>query len=160
HSARERSRAIGIWAASSGISLVIGPIVGGVLLIEFWWGSVFLFPVPWVVLAVVMCALVVPESRAPSARRLDPIVLVLTTVGITLLVWGIIEAPGRGWPSPATLVTLGGGLAVLGVFVAWERRCEHPMLDLHLFRIPSFSAGTLASCTNHLAIAGVVFVVV
>src|SRR4249919_164812 len=94
--AEERGRAIGIWAGVSGLGIGIGPVVGGWLLSHFWWGSVFLVNVPVVVVALIAGRLIVPNSRDPSAPRLDPVGAVLSIVGLFALVYGIIEAPSNG----------------------------------------------------------------
>ena len=96
----ERQRAIGLWAATSSIGQALGPIVGGVLLSRFWWGSVFLINVPVAVAGMDFLRLpLVPDSRNPAARRPDLTGSVLSVAGLGLLLWSIIEAPVRGWSS-------------------------------------------------------------
>ncbi|WP_213454956.1 MFS transporter [Rhizomonospora bruguierae] len=141
---RERGRAIGVWSGSVGIAVAIGPILGGVLLEHFWWGSVFLINVPVVLVGLVAVALMVPESRNPEPGRVDLIGVVLSVVGLTGLVYGIIGGGEDGFGRVDVWVWIVGGLAVLGAFLAWERRTAYPALDVGLFRNPRFSAATAA----------------
>src|SRR3954469_14497415 len=102
----ERAKAIGIWAAASGLGIVMGPTLGGWLLERFWWGSVFLVNVPIALLAIVAGCWLVPDSRDPAAPRVDIGGAVLSIAGLSTLVWSIIEAPQRGWTSTAVLTGL------------------------------------------------------
>ena len=105
--AEERGRAIGIWAGVSGLGIGIGPVVGGWLLTHFWWGSVFLVNVPVVIFALIAGRLIIPNSKDPSAPRLDPVGASLSIVGLVSLVFGIIEAPSHGWTDPLILAAFG-----------------------------------------------------
>jgi EmrB/QacA subfamily drug resistance transporter len=129
----ERRRAISLWAATTGIGAALGPIVGGLLLARFWWGSVFLINVPVAVLGFAFAVPLIPESKNPDAKSPDPVGAMLSIAGLGLVVWSLIEAPVRGWTSALVLATGIGGLAVLAAFVWWERRSEHPMLNMGLF---------------------------
>src|SRR6478752_5608096 len=100
----ERGRAIGIWSALSGLGIAAGPIVGGLLLDHFWWGSVLLVNVPIVAVSLVLVALFVPTSKDEHAPPLDIPGAVLATAGMTALIYGIIEAPTKGWGSTEVLV--------------------------------------------------------
>ncbi len=106
----ERGRAIGIWAALSGAGVALGPIVGGVLLEHFWWGSVFLVNVPIVVLALVLLVFLVPTSKDPQLRALDRGGAVLSMAALTALLYGIIEGPTRGWTSSIVVGALAAGV--------------------------------------------------
>ncbi|MDQ1424964.1 MAG: hypothetical protein QOD72_2462, partial [Acidimicrobiaceae bacterium] len=99
----ERTKAIAIWASVVGAAGGFGPLVSGWLLGHFWYGSVFFVNVPTVVVALVAGKFLVPRSRDPEEARLDPIGAVLSTIGIVALVYGLIQAPERGWLSAATL---------------------------------------------------------
>ncbi|MEU6394512.1 MFS transporter [Streptomyces sp. NPDC046939] len=138
---RERQRAFGIWAATSGVGIALGPIVGGLLLSRFWWGSVFLINVPIVAVSLVAGAALLPDTRNPRAHRPDVVGSVLSIASLTLLVWAVIEAPEYGWTSAKVLGVGAGGLVALGAFVAWEARHPAPMLRLSFFRSRSFSTG-------------------
>jgi EmrB/QacA subfamily drug resistance transporter len=154
---RERAKAIGIWAGVAAIGVGIGPIVGGLLIEHFWWGSVFLVNLPVVVAALVLGWRLLPESRDTSVPALDPIGSLLSIVGLVALLWGIIEAPGHGWTSAEVLGAFGLAVVVLLAFAAWELRCASPMLDLHFFQNRRFSAASSAITITSMALYGVVF---
>ncbi|MEZ5144665.1 MAG: MFS transporter [Acidimicrobiales bacterium] len=156
---RERATAIGIWAAVSGLSVALGPVTGGWLLEHFSWGSVFLVNLPIVVVAVVAVALLVPTSRDARVGRFDPLGLVLSIAGITVLVWAVIEGPHHGWTSTTSLTAFTGAVVLLGSFVAWELRRPDPMLDVRVFRNPRFTAGSVSVTFAFFALFGFVFMV-
>ena len=156
--AAERERAIGVWAGMAGLGIVIGPVVGGWLLKHFWWGSVFLVNVPVVGVALLAGWVLVPESKDPRATPLDPIGALLSMAGLGSLVYAIIEAPDNGWTDPVTLWASGAGGVLLALFVAWELRTPHPMLQIGLFRNPRFSAASAAITLVFFALFGTVFV--
>jgi EmrB/QacA subfamily drug resistance transporter len=156
--AAERERAIGVWAGMAGLGIVLGPVVGGWLLEHFWWGSVFLVNLPVVGVALLAGWVLVPESKDPRATPLDPIGALLSMAGLGSLVYAIIEAPDNGWTDPVTLWTLGAGGVLLALFVAWELRTPHPMLQIGLFRNPRFSAASAAITLVFFALFGTVFV--
>jgi EmrB/QacA subfamily drug resistance transporter len=138
---RERARAIGVWAGAVGLAVAIGPVVGGVLLEHFWWGSVFLVNVPVVVAGVIAVGMLVPESRDPSPGRIDIVGVLLSVAGLGTFVYGIITGGDSGdWGSAGVLGPILAGALVLAAFVAYERRIAFPALDVRLFREPRFSA--------------------
>jgi len=137
---RERGKAIGVWAGAVGLAVAIGPVVGGALLERFWWGSVFLINVPIVLIGLVAILVIVPESRDPNPGRLDLFGVALSIVGLVLLVYGIIYGGEHSFGSPQAWGTIVSGLAILGIFIWYERRSDHPSLDVQLFRNPRFSA--------------------
>lgn len=137
----ERPRAISIWAGFSGLGAGIGPIVSGLLLKRFWWGSVFFINVPLVLLALIGGIFLVPNSKDPDDTVLDPPGVALIVSGLCILLYGIIQAPERGWGDPVTLLALAVGLVLLVCFVLWELHTAQPMLDMRLFRIRPFSVG-------------------
>ncbi len=154
----QRQRAIGFWGGTSGLGFALGPIVGGLLLAHFWWGSVFLLNVP-VAVAGLLCALpLVPDSRNPAALRPDVAGAVLSTAGLGLVLWTVIEAPVHGWSSAMVIGPGAAGLAVLAGFALWERATSHPMLNLQFLRRPSFSAAIGANGLSMFALAGALFV--
>ena len=155
--AAERQRAISLWAATTGLGAALGPIVGGLLLARFWWGSVFLINVPVAVLGFAFAIPLIPESRNPDAKSPDLAGVVLSIAGLGLLVWSLIEAPSRGWTSARVLAAGFGGLAVLAVFVWWERRSAHPMLNMDLFRKRELSGAVTAQALAVFGFYGALF---
>jgi EmrB/QacA subfamily drug resistance transporter len=155
--ASERGRAIGIWAGVSGLGIAIGPVAGGWIVENADWSWIFLVNLPFVVFALLAGRWLVPESRDPSAPRLDVPGFVLSTAGLTALVWGVIEAPRDGWTHPTILAAFGLAAVLLTAFVAWELRSRQPMLDVRLFRNPRFSAASGAITLAFFAMFGTVF---
>ncbi|HJV09623.1 MAG TPA: MFS transporter [Acidimicrobiales bacterium] len=153
----ERARAIAVWAGFSAMGIALGPLSGGWLLQHFWWGSVFMVNIPIVTLALVGGRLFVPESKDPSPRGLDPVGALLSIVGLVVLIWGIIEAPGRGWTEGATLASFAVAAVLLGTFIWWERRSDHPMLDVQFFANPRFTAASTAVTLVFFALFGSMF---
>ncbi len=153
----ERGRAIGIWAGVSGMGIAIGPVVGGWLLQHFWWGSIFLVNVPVVAFALVVGRLIVPNSKDPDAPHLDPIGAGLSIVGLVSLVYAIIEAPAKGWGSGEILGAFGIAVMILTTFVAWELRTDHPMLNVHFFSNPRFTAANISITLVFFALFGSLF---
>jgi DHA2 family multidrug resistance protein-like MFS transporter len=137
---RERGKAIGIWAGSVGLAVAIGPLLGGFLLENFWWGSVFLINVPIVLFGLLAVGLLVPESRDPKPGRIDLPGVLLSVVGLVALVYGIVDGGEHGFGRVSVWAAILGGLAVLGLFIWWEARTTHPSLDVKLFRDARFSA--------------------
>ncbi len=157
--AGERQRAIGIWAGTSGLGLAAGPIIGGLLLARFWWGSVFLINVPIAAVGLVCGILLVPDSKNATALRPDVVGAVLSIAGLGLVLWAIIEAPERGWSSALVIASGVAGLAVLAGLVAWERVTSHPMLNLRFFRRRSFSAAISSVGLCMFGLFGMLFVI-
>ncbi|MGX1564738.1 MFS transporter [Streptomyces sp. NPDC055506] len=154
----KRTRAIAIWSSSSGLGVAVGPVAGGALLSNFWWGSVFLVNVPIVVLCLAGVAAVVPELKGPRRRALDLPGLALSVLGLGGVVYGIIEAgDGQAWYGPRVLLPLVLGGALLLAFVAGQRRSPAPSLDLRLFRQPGFTAGSVVLLIAFMALAGHLF---
>jgi EmrB/QacA subfamily drug resistance transporter len=137
---RERAKAIGTWAGAVGLGVAIGPVVGGLLLEHFWWGSVFLINVPIVVAGIAAIVSMVPESRDPKPGRIDLAGVLMSIVGLVLLVYGIIDGGDHGFGRPTAWGGILAGLAVLVGFVLVERRVAFPSLDVSLFRDRRFSA--------------------
>ena len=154
---RDRARAIGIWSGTAGLGVAIGPMLGGFLLVHFWWGSVFLINVPIAAIGLLATAFLVPNSKSPHARRPDPLGAVLSTVGIGLLLWGIIEAPNRTWTSPLVVGALAGSVVLIGFFVVWERSIDHPMLPLEFFGNRRYSAAIASLALLLFALLGLFF---
>jgi EmrB/QacA subfamily drug resistance transporter len=153
----ERTKAIGLWSAVSGLGVAIGPVAGGWLLDHFTWSSIFLVNLPIVAVALVAGYWLVPASRAPGAGRLDLAGAALSVAAFTGLTYTIIEAPSNGWLSVRTLGLGALSIALLVLFVAWEARSEHPMLPLRLFRNRRFTGAGLSITVLFFALSGVVF---
>jgi MFS family permease len=153
----ERTKAIGLWAAVSGLGVAIGPVAGGWLLAHFSWGSIFLVNLPIVAVALVAGYWLVPASRSPRADRLDLTGAALSVAALTVLTYTIIEAPDRGWLSAATLGLFAASAVLLAMFARWEARSDHPMLPLHLFRNPRFTGAGVSITVMFFALAGMVF---
>jgi EmrB/QacA subfamily drug resistance transporter len=154
---KERSRAIGAWAGISGLGIAVGPILGGFLLEHFWWGSVFLVNVPVAIVALALGRVLIPNSKDPSEPRLDLVGSATSIAGLSLLLWAIIEVPGKGWSDPGVIATFVGALVVLGAFAAWELHTDEPMLDLQFFANPRFTVASLSITMAFFAMSGTLF---
>ncbi len=159
HDPRERQKAIAIWAGCAGLGGAIGPVVTGVLLAHFWWGSVFGINVVICAIALGAGAFLLPNSSDPADTSLDPVGVLLAVGAFGGLLFGIIEGPVRGWTDPATLITTFGGLALLVAFVKWELANDKPMLDIHLFKVRAFQVGSLTITLQFFAMYGLYFAV-
>jgi EmrB/QacA subfamily drug resistance transporter len=155
----ERARAIGLWGAMTGLGVALGPICGGWLLEQFWWGSVFVAMAPVAAVTFLGAVLFVPTSRDPATPPVDVGGLALSTVAVGTLVYTIIEAPEQGWTAPATVIGFALTAATTAVFVAWERGRAHPMLDVSLFRNLRFSAASGSIMVIFFALAGFIFLI-
>jgi EmrB/QacA subfamily drug resistance transporter len=136
-----------------------GPITGGALLEQFWWGSTFLVKLPIALAAIALVLLLVPESRDAEAPRIDVPGLLLSALGLAALVLTIIEAPGHGWGSARTLLGFAAAAGLFAAFVRHERRTAHPMLDLGLFADRRFTAAALAITVAFFALFGFIFLI-
>jgi EmrB/QacA subfamily drug resistance transporter len=154
---RERARAIGAWGAVVGISLALGPIVGGALTDSAGWRSIFWINVPIGLAAVVLAALYVPESRAPRPRRIDPVGEVLVIVTLASLTYAIIEGPSAGWSSVQTIATFALSVLALAGLILYETRHEDPLIELRFFRSAPFSGATLIAISAFAAFSGFLF---
>ncbi len=153
----ERGKAIGVWAGVSALGIGLGPITGGVLLEHFWWGSIFIVNVPIVIAGLVLGFKLVPESRDPQHAALDPVGALLSIAALGSILWAVIEAPNHGWGAPEILAAFGAGIVILGAFFAWELHSRHPMLDMHFFENPRFSAASGAITLVFLSLFGTLF---
>jgi EmrB/QacA subfamily drug resistance transporter len=155
----ERARAIGLWGATTGVGIAAGPIVGGWLLEQFSWQSVFFALAPIAALGALLVALTVPTSRDPEAPPADRGGLAFSTAAMAALIYTVIEAPNQGWDSARTLI----GFALAGVFfvalIVWERRVAVPMLDVRLFRNLRFSAASGSVTITFFSLMGFIFLV-
>ena len=151
---KERARAIGIWGGVVGISLALGPVVGGVLVDTVGWRGIFWVNIPVGLAAIVLTALYVPESRAPHPRRVDPVGQVLVILTLASLVYGIIEGPGHGWSSPEIIICFAVAVVALALLIVVESRRDEPLIDIRFFRSAPFSGATLIAVSAFAALAG------
>src|SRR3954471_23155724 len=156
--ARERAQAIGVWGGVVGISMALGPVVGGALVSAAGWRSIFWINVPLGILAIVLVARVVPESKAARARRIDPLGQVLAMVGLATLAYTIIEGGDSGWGSTHVHVAAVVAARALGGFVAHERRTAEPLIELRFFRSVPFSGATMIAVAAFTALGGFLLV--
>jgi EmrB/QacA subfamily drug resistance transporter len=154
---KERARAIGVWGGVVGISMSLGPIVGGALVGSVGWRSIFWINIPIGVLALVLTALFVPESRAPRPRRLDPVGQLLVMVALATLTYGIIEGPNAGWWSARIIGLFAVFVITLAALLWHEPRRTDPLLDLRFFRSAPFSGATVIAICAFAALAGFLF---
>lgn len=155
---RYRSLAVGLWAATSGVGIALGPIIGGVLLEHYAWNSIF-----WVcsvigVVALACIAVAVPEVRAYRSERFDFPGTVLSVAGVGLLVWAIIERPTYGWLSWQVIGGICAALIILAVFAAVEGHTHAPLIDVGLFRRATFTSSTCAICVAFFCLFGFIFI--
>jgi len=141
----------------SGLGIALGPVVGGLLLDHYWWGSIFLVNVPIAIVAIVVGRLIVPNSKDPAAPRVDGLGVVLSIAGVASLVYAIIQAPNRGWTDPLILTMFAAAAVSLSVFVWWELRTDQPMLNIRFFENPRFSAAALSVSLVFFAMLGAIF---
>ncbi|MEU7901600.1 DHA2 family efflux MFS transporter permease subunit [Actinoplanes sp. NPDC049118] len=153
---RHRNAAVGIWGGISGLGVAVGPVVGGAVVEGLDWSWIFWLNVPVGMVAIVLAATVLRESRG-GAVRLDPLGLLLSAAGMLLLVWGVVDGPEHGWSSARVLAMLIGGAALLAAFVGWQHRNPAPMLPLSLFRSRAFSLVNIVSLTFSAGAFGSVF---
>ncbi len=156
----ERARAVAIWAACIGAAPPLGPVLSGVLLAHFWYGSAFLVNVPLIAVALVAGWLLVPTSRDPEEAAFDPGGAITSVIGVAALVYALIQAPSWGWASGTTIAVFAMAAVFLAGFVIWERRSAAPMLDMSYFRNPAFSTGTGGMMLVFLGMYGVMFLVI
>ena len=156
----EQPRAIAVVMGATFIAFPVGPLLGGWLLDNFWWGSVFLINVPVVVIALAAVAFLMPESHGARATRVDVPGIALSSAGLAGVTYGCIKAGENGWSNPAALGTVLAGVAVLAGFVAWERRVRRygqPLVPLELFRSRGFTWGTILTTFVSFSMFGILF---
>ena len=154
---RERAQAVGVWGAVVGISIALGPVVGGALVTSAGWRSIFWINVPVGIVAIVLALRYIPESKAPHRRRADPVGQVLVMAVLACLTYGIIEGPGRGWGSSPILAVFAVAVAALIGLLAYEPRRHEPLIDVRFFRSVPFSAATVTAVAAFAAMGGFLF---
>ncbi len=153
----ERPKAIAIWAAVAGVGIAVGPVSGGLIIEHLDWSWIFLVNLPVVVTCLIAGWILLPTSRDPESPRLDYPGFGLSIAGLTALVWGLIEAPERGWTNPTILGAFGVAAALIAMFISWELRTKQPMLDVSVFRNLRFSAANVAITFVFFALMGVMY---
>ena len=161
-SEEERPRAVGIWSAANFLAFPVGPILGGWMLANVWWGWVFLINVPVVVIGLLAVAWLVPESRATRRPGIDMLGIVSSGAGLALVTYGLIEAGLNGWGDAGAVGPIVAGLIVLIAFVAWERVVAHrpdgqPLIDLRLFRSAAYAWGVILAAVGMITLVGLLF---
>jgi DHA2 family multidrug resistance protein-like MFS transporter len=154
HDASQRTVAIGIWVTSYSVGAAIGPLVGGLLLEHFWWGSVFLIAVPVMVLLLAVGPRLLPEYRDPNPGRFDLASAALSLVSVLSVIYGVKRMAEDGFGSMPAL-SIAAGLAVGAVFLRRQGTLNDPMIDLRLFRQPAFSASLAANALALFAVFGI-----
>jgi EmrB/QacA subfamily drug resistance transporter len=154
---RARARAMGVWGAVFGVSLALGPVIGGVLVTDVTWRAIFWINIPIGVAAIVLTRLFVPESKAATARRFDPWGQLLVIITLSTLTYGVIEGPSRGWGSAtiASMFTIAAVAAVTLVVV--ESRREQPLLEVRFFRSAPFSGASVIAVLAFGVLGGFLF---
>jgi EmrB/QacA subfamily drug resistance transporter len=154
---RERARAIGVWGAVIGLSLALGPVLGGVLVQGVSWRSIFWINVPVGVAAFVLTTLFVPESKSGRARRFDPVGQALVVLTFGSLTYAIIEAPEAGWSSAQTLGTFVVAALGAAALIGYEARRAEPLLQVRFFRSVPFAGATVIAVSAFAAMGGFLF---
>ncbi|OEJ95509.1 MFS transporter [Streptomyces thermolilacinus] len=153
----ERVKAIAIWSTVSSLGFAAGPLLGGFMLDHFWWGAIFLINLPVAAVGLVAVAVLVPESKHRQGDRPDLLGAVLSTIGMTALVYAIINGPDHGWLSGHVLVSATLGLLAMGAFAFWELRTPYPMLDMHFFRNQRFVGAVAGAILVAFGMTGSLF---
>src|SRR5262249_15434968 len=153
HDEKQRRTAIAIWTGATMSGIALGPVLSGVLLDHFWWGSVFLINVPFMILLLALAPALVPEFRAPQAGRFDLVSSVLSLGAVLPVIYGIkdIAADGLSLERVLWIVT---GVAVGAMFIARQARIPEPMIDLKLFRSRGFTGAVAMNLVSMFAIVG------
>ncbi len=154
---RERAAAIGLWGGVFGLSMALGPVVGGALVDSVGWRAVFFVNVPIGLAAIALTALFVPESRAPRPRRLDPIGQVLVILALSTLTYAIIEGPATGWTSIEIVGLFAFSLACFVALVRYELHRSEPLIEMRFFRSAPFSGASAIAVCMFAAIGGFLF---
>lgn len=154
---RERAQAIGLWGAVVGLSMGLGPVLGGVLVTSVGWRSIFWINVPIALTACVLTARFIPESRAPRPRRFDPVGQLCVATLLGSLTFGIIEGPSLGWASPLIIAVFATAVAALVSLLLYEPRRREPLLELAFFRSVPFSGATVIAVAAFASLGGFLF---
>ena len=155
--ARARNRAIGIWAATSGFALAAGPVVGGVLTGVWSWRGIFWFNLAFGLAALIVAAVILPESSDPTASRVDTAGTILGAGALATFVFAIIDAESAGFGSPVVIILLCLSAVLFAAFGWWERRSPNPLLDLRYLRVPQFTTPNITAFCTYFATFAIFF---
>ena len=155
--AHERQKAIATWAGLAGAGGALGPLMSGLVLKWFWWGSVFFVNIPLVLVLLTLVWYFVPNSKDPHGHDLDPVGALISIIMLGSLVFGIIEGPEWGWLSSGVMGSLLVAVLSGAAFVKWELATQHPMLDPRLFRLRGFAMGSLSVTSSFFCMFGMFF---
>jgi EmrB/QacA subfamily drug resistance transporter len=155
---RARARALGVWGAVFGVSLALGPVVGGLLVSAVSWRAIFWINIPIGVAAIILSQLFVPESKAGTARRFDPWGQLLVIVFLASLTYGVIEGPSHGWSSPLIVTMFAVTVAAAVTLVIVESRRYQPLLEVRFFRSVPFSGASVIAILSFAVLAGFLFI--
>ena len=154
---RERAQAVGVWGAVFGVSMALGPILGGGIVSSIGWRAIFDINLPIGIAAIILTLRFIPESKAPKPRRFDPVGQALVITMLATLTYAIIEAPSHGWGTPPILATLTTSAAALAALIVYEPRRRDPLIDLRFFRSIPFSTSIVTSTAAFCAFGGFLF---
>ncbi|MCW2746953.1 MAG: efflux rane protein [Nocardioidaceae bacterium] len=155
--ARERASAIGVWGAAGGLSVALGPVIGGILVGVFGWRAIFWVNIPIGLAAMVLAARFVVDSKAPHPRRVDPVGQILVITAVATLIYAIIEAPGKGWNSTEIVTLFVVSLVSFVGLLIYEPRRRDPLLELRFFRSAAFSGATGIALISFITLSGFLF---
>jgi DHA2 family multidrug resistance protein-like MFS transporter len=153
HDEKQRRTAIGIWTGATMSGIALGPVLSGFLLDHFWWGSVFLINVPFMIMLLILGPALVPEFRAPQSGRFDLVSAVLSLAAVLPVIYGMQEIAANG-PDVARVAAIAGGVAVAVAFVVRQAHCRVPMIDLRLFRSRGFTGAVALNLVSMFAVVG------
>src|SRR5690625_4161 len=153
----ERGKAISLWAAGMGVGLMVGPLLGGFLLDHFAWGSIFFINLPIILITIVGAMFFVPETKDPTAPKINWGGIILSSVGLMALVYGLTEGPEHGWLRIRMIIPTTIGLAVLVIFVVHQQKTKYPLLNLDIFRNARFTWGTVVGSILMFVLSGLLF---
>lgn len=156
-SGRSRKTAVAVWASVGGLGLALGPVLGGLLLSRFSWGSVFLVNVPFALSALIGVLVLADESRKPGLTSLDPIGGALSLAGLGGVVFALIEGPVLGWTSPAVVVAACVGIIGLTSFIVWELRHANPMFDVRVLLVSAVAVGGTALFLTYWVVYALIY---
>lgn len=157
--AKERAAAVGIWGATSGVAVAVGPVLGGALLEHFSWSSVFWVNVPFAIVVIAAVLIAVPADRGGHTAPFDALGVLLSIAGVSLLVYTVIEGPHRGWWTTPSVLGFVGAAIVLAAFVVRELRIPHPILDVRLFTNRLFAASSGMIAIAFFSLFGFIFLI-